>query len=61
MQNPQGDIKLAALLVKRRSINVRFSPKATELPRGSEMTRWAISRHPAEISADCEARHRPAA
>ncbi|MGH9548076.1 MAG: hypothetical protein ACRD3W_01830, partial [Terriglobales bacterium] len=23
--------------------HVRFSPKATELPRGSEMTRWAES------------------
>jgi hypothetical protein len=33
--------------------NVRFSPKATELPRGSEMTRCARKRHGSMAGARC--------
>ena len=41
-------MKLGRVIInfgKRGSRNVRFAPKATELPRGSEMTLWAKLRH----------------
>ena len=40
---PNTSLWLGRVLIK--PANVRFSPKATELLRGSEMARWATSRH----------------
>jgi hypothetical protein len=44
LHSAAGGVLLLCCTAKIRP-NVRFSPKATELPRGSEITRWAKKRH----------------